>query len=127
MNSPDAHELLTVANETLLSRVLPAVPKELEYEVRMIARAMSISARELRQEHRIEEAGRKALAGVLGSGSGALSGDAQRLQLSQQIRRGDYDQPGADQDAMISALRQTNIGQLQLSNPRLVGSLKGSE
>ena len=81
MNSPDAHELLTVANETLLSRVLPAVPKELEYEVRMIARAMSISARELRQGHRIEEAGRKALAGVLGSGSDVLSGDAQRLQL----------------------------------------------
>ena len=43
MNRPDACELLEVARETLLKDVLPSVPENLRYEVRMIARGTATS------------------------------------------------------------------------------------
>lgn len=123
MNSPDAHELLTVASETLLSRVLPAVPKDLEYDVRMIARAMAISAREFRNGRSIEETEYNVLSGLIDS-NGHLNSADMRKSVSQAIRSGLYDERGPDRNALLEALRHITTGQLELSNPRLVDCKK---
>lgn len=127
MNSPDANELLTVASETLLSRVLPAVPKDLEYDVRMIARAMAISAREFSKGRSIEEAEYDVLSGLVDSKHGRSDSADMRQSLSQAIRSGLYDEHGPNRNALLEALRAITTGQLELDNPRLVARKKGPD
>jgi hypothetical protein len=45
LERPDASDLLATARETLLARLLPALPAGLHYEARMIANALGIAAR----------------------------------------------------------------------------------
>ena len=46
LEQPQAANLLETARETLLNKLLPALPAHLHYEARMIANAMAIAARE---------------------------------------------------------------------------------
>ncbi|MDF0750100.1 DUF6285 domain-containing protein [Marinobacter sp. 71-i] len=125
MNSPDANELLTVASETLLSRILPAVPKDLEYDVRMIARAMAISSRECGKGRSIEEAEYDVLSGLVNRKHGCLDAAEMRKSLSQAIRSGLYDEHGPNRNALLEALRAITKGELELCNPKLVDCKKG--
>ena len=60
MNQPDAHDLLVTAHEALLTHLLPALPKGLHYEGRMVASAMLIASRELAQAADCTEVERQA-------------------------------------------------------------------
>lgn len=124
MNSPDAFELLTIASETLLSRILPAVSQDLEYDVRMIAKAMSVSAQELRKGEEIAEAEYQLLSTLIDSNHELSSSEDLRKTVSQQIRTGFYDASGSGQVVLLKALRAITIGQLELSNPKLVDPMK---
>lgn len=124
MNSPDAFELLTIASETLLSRVLPAVSQDLEYDVRMIAKAMSVSAQELRKGEEIAEAEYQLLSTLIDSNHELSSSEDLRKTVSQQIRTGFYDASGSGRCVLLKALRAITIGQLELSNPKLVDPMK---
>lgn len=125
MNSPDANELLAIAIETLLSRVLPVVPKEREYDVRMIARAMAISQRELSKGSRIEETVYGVFSELVKGEHGSSEPADPRKLVAGDIREGRYDE-GAKQAVLQRALRQVTSGQLELSNPKLLGDWKGA-
>src|SRR5437879_230807 len=44
---PDANDLLGIAHDTLLQKLLPALPENLRYDARMIASAIAIALREI--------------------------------------------------------------------------------
>lgn len=91
---PDAHDLLLTARESLLQRLLPALPAELHYEARMLGNALAIAAR----EHIAAELAR------------ALTREAALA-----IRRGEH-----DDGALFAALLEHTRAKLRVSNPRLL-------
>lgn len=94
---PDAHDLLLTARESLLQRLLPALPAELHYEARMLANALAIAIREQAPA-------------TLADPARALTREA-----AQAIRRGEY-----DDGALFPALLEHTRAKLRVSNPRLL-------
>jgi hypothetical protein len=107
---PVADELLTAARTTLVATVLPAVPEDLRYAVRMIANAIAIAQR---------EAALPAPDGVLAAAlAGALPvppGVRADVALAQAIRAGAFD---ADAAPLLRALRTWTVARLAVSNPK---------
>ncbi|MDO6824165.1 MULTISPECIES: DUF6285 domain-containing protein [unclassified Marinobacter] len=122
MNRPDACELLEVARETLLKDVFPAVPENLRYEVRMIASAMGIAAREAKSGASVSQNEVAAYTDIL---SDALSVDPASLESSRQamkeaIRAGSFDAPGQKQEQLQAVLHKAVVNALAISNPKVV-------
>lgn len=106
MNSPDGNKLLMVASRTLFPRVLPAMPNDLEYNVRMIARAMAISARELWKGGSIEKAEYNIFWGLIDSKHGHLGPANLRRSVSQAIRSSLYKMTKALARPVVGAATQ---------------------
>lgn len=111
---PDAAELLAVAREELMKRLLPALPGALRYEALMVANAMAIAAR--------EAAAGAGAAAREAEGLRQLTGDASlpsgRRKLCEAIRRGDFDTAGPGRQALLRYLLDTTEGKLAISNPK---------
>lgn len=118
MNRPDACELLVTARELLMDRVFPAIPEALHYEVRMIANAMGIAAREARQGEALEDKERALLAGLLEDPAAARSLTDARAVLAAAIRKGQFDPPGARRRQAEAMLLAVTHDALTISNPR---------
>ena len=114
----DAQELLAVARQTLLTEVLPQVSGDTIYQVRMIANAMAIAAREVGEADRYAEDEQAALANLLEIDVG---GDATELsqRLCQWIDQGYFDHAG-EQQRLIAGLRSITVAKLRISNPKLL-------
>lgn len=115
MSRPSAPGLLLTARQLLLDELLPALPRELHYQARMIASAMVIAARDQQQSNRCADEERQHLQAFLDDASDAeLS--ALRKQLAGDIRRGQFDQ----HPQLNQGLRQINRSQLLINNPKAV-------
>ena len=118
MIQADAQELLIVARDTLLAEVLPKVSGDITYQVRMIANAMAIAAREINEADRLAEVEQKAMAKLLGADAvGSLADQSQWL--CEQIDRGCFDSD-EQQRRLIEGLRSITVAQLRISNPKLL-------
>jgi uncharacterized protein DUF6285 len=98
---PGGEDLLRVARDTLLGKLLPQLPPESHYTARMVANAMAIAGRELAQE------------------SKHVSADADTARLAAEIRAGRYDAPES-RAQLIERLREITRARLAVSNPRML-------
>lgn len=115
MSRPSAPDLLMTARQLLLDELLPALPRELHYEARMIANAMIIAARDQQQGSNCATGEQQQLQALLNNSStGELS--ALRRQLASAIRQGQFDQ----HPLLSQRLRQINHRQLAINNPKAV-------
>lgn len=124
MNRPDAPELLAAARATLMNDVLPSVPEHLRYEVRMIASAMGIAAREAATQSQTEAALFSEVLPESIAGSSTSSDDARRT-IAKAIRAGVFDTPGAQQQKLRAVLAKTVYNALMISNPKAAQSSEG--
>ncbi len=118
MNHPDASELLAAARETLMEDVFPAVPENLHYEIRMIARAMGIAAREAKQReqashHEVSFCSELFPESVF---VGTTSQEEARRVMARAIRAGQFDGEAAGAN-LHEILRQIVHNALMISNP----------
>jgi len=116
MSRPSAPALLQTARQTLFSHLLPALPRELQYEARMIANAMIIAVREQQMGDACTGQEREYLQSLLDSGQAALPPQELRRQLSLAIREGKFDQ----HDTLPARLLQITRSKLAISNPKAV-------
>lgn len=115
INQPDGAALLDVARRTLMERLLPALPPGDAYAARMVARAMGIAARELRQGQAFQADAASAIAGFLEqAGLGDLPADERTLGRLIRERR----LPAQCQPALAELLMALTRRKLALSNPR---------
>lgn len=86
--NPDGAELLAIAREVLRKELLPLLPKDKAYDVLMIANAMGIAERQLRQGESPMREEHRQLVELLGS-----AGDLAALNrlFAQRIRAGEMD------------------------------------
>ncbi|NWN91871.1 hypothetical protein HLV39_10255 [Marinobacter adhaerens] len=123
MNHPDAPELLAVARETLMNEIFPSVPEHLRYEVRMIASAMGIAAREAKAgEHVIQEeiALLSALLPEIAS-THPMTLETVRQEVADAIRAGTFDGQGGKARELQKTLEKTVVSSLKISNPKVAG------
>ncbi len=115
MSRPNAPDLLTTARQLLLDQLLPALPRELHYQARMIANAMIIAARDQQQGSSCVAQECRQLQTLLDApNNGDL--DELRKQLASAIRQGRFDQhPG-----LHRGLLQINRNQLAINSPKAV-------
>lgn len=72
-DSPDGARLLALARAALLEALLPALPKERQFEARLIANAMAIAARELTAGRAPLDADRTALSTLVGESDSEIT------------------------------------------------------
>ncbi|WP_449431720.1 DUF6285 domain-containing protein [Pseudomonas putida] len=113
---PDAENLLLTARLSVLEQLLPQLPEGLHYQARMIANAMVIAAREIKQGQAAAAEQGRVIQGLLQDAGCAQPDKA----LSAAIRRGDFDQPGARQEQLLSGLSKIVRADLAISKPKAV-------
>lgn len=72
-DAPDGARLLALARAALLETLLPALPKEKQFEARLVANAMAIATRELTAGRAPLDADRAALAGLVGDSDSEIT------------------------------------------------------
>ncbi|TDF84035.1 DUF6285 domain-containing protein [Pseudomonas sp. H9] len=119
MNPLTTCDLLACARELLLSELLPALPPQQHYEARMIANALAIAGREIEHSPACAQVQASALNSVLAlQGQGPLPGVQAQVLVSEQIRQGEYDAPGAAQHSLLAALQCITEARLNINNPK---------
>ncbi|WP_150302619.1 DUF6285 domain-containing protein [Pseudomonas saliphila] len=116
MSRPDATALLQTARQTLFSQLLPALPKELHYEARMMANAMIIAVREQQLGETCAAQEQAHLQTLLNTTDSQRSMQELRAQLGKAIRLGEFDQ----HDQLSALLLQITHAKLAISNPKAV-------
>lgn len=115
MSRPSAPDLLLTARQLLLDELLPALPRDLHYQARMIASAMIMAARDQQQGSQCAAEERQQLQALLDDSS-----EEDLLQLRKHlagaIRQGRFDH----QPQLQQSLRQINRSQLAINNPKAV-------
>ncbi|PCM43229.1 DUF6285 domain-containing protein [Marinobacter sp. ANT_B65] len=128
MNRPDARELLEAARETLMNDVFPSVPENLRYEVRMIASAMGIAAREAKMGAGVSQdevaAYKEVLPEAVAIDSASL--ESARKAMKDAIRAGSFDAPGQKQEQLQAVLQKAVLNALTISNPKVVPPSEGT-
>lgn len=109
---PPATDLLAVVMEYLESDVAPRVPSVQQFQLKIVARALSTVKRELEQGPSADAAEAKRLAALLRH-DGDL--DDQRAALARAIRHGDF---AVDDPALLAHLRETVEDALRINNPK---------
>lgn len=110
----EAPDLLEAARAALRGEVMPAVAPERRYEAAMVANAVGIAAREVRQGAAAREAERADLAAFYGDDGGAPLDDL-RSRLCRELRAGDV---GARGEARLRGLLLAAVRRrLAISNP----------
>ncbi|MBI1891709.1 MAG: hypothetical protein HYS18_13745 [Burkholderiales bacterium] len=130
---PNGQDLLLIAREELVKRLLPELPPSLRYEALMIANAMAIAAREFEsgRENDVREIGglRHLL---LGESPRTTDGEvlldhalkACRKKLCEEIRAGEFDPSGDKYGEFVRYLKTTVTDKVGISNPKLVAESK---
>lgn len=121
-NQPDARELLGIARETFIARILPVLPEDLRYTALMIANAMAIARREIDAGDESARAELQRLRALLSEDAPPIAdrpmatilAEYNRL-LAREIRAGRYDN---DNSAVLAHLRLTVEDRLAVSNPK---------
>lgn len=119
MIQADLQELLAVARSALLEQVLPHVNGDASYQVRMIANAMGIAAREARGAGPCAAEEQAVLSDLLGKEITADGLPQQRQQLCTLITSGCFDSD-AERQRLIQGLHRITVARLRISNPKLV-------
>ena len=111
---PPADDLLDVARAALLDQIVPLLPPEAQYTVRMAANAIAIARREARTRSMPQS-----LADELRAFAGSASDDERVLAcaLADRIRAGAFDEPES-RVRLHEALTQWTRARLAVSNPR---------
>lgn len=127
MNHPDAPELLAAARETLMNEVFPSVPAHLRYEVRMIASAMGIAAREANVGENVSQDEVALFSKILPESIviGSTPLESARRAMTEAIRAGSFDTAGQKQQQLQVVLQKVVLNALTISNPKVVGSSGG--
>jgi hypothetical protein len=127
-NLPGSADLLTIARETLISRLRPLLGEEGRYALAMVANAMAIAAREAEAGDAPAIAALARLDALYGKPARELSGDALRsaldehdARLARDIRAGRFDAPDERQRAVLEHLRASVEARLSISNPKSLG------
>ena len=122
LDRPDGSELLAVARQTLLERIVPALPEDLRYDALMVANAIAIAAREMSQTSQAIDRERAALAALLdASGQNLDLADLRRV-LGRRIRDGVFD--GARLPELRAVLRDAVAARVAISNPKLLAAAR---
>jgi hypothetical protein len=115
-NRPCGDELLEVARRVLLDELLPLLPPEKTYDVRMVANAMAIAARELKKQATGDVDSSEEIARFyrqIGADDPAHPSEAT---LARHIRERLIDQ--ADFQALHALLLSMTQAKLAVSNPK---------
>ncbi|NMG73705.1 DUF6285 domain-containing protein [Aromatoleum diolicum] len=129
-DEPTGEQLLDIARTMLREELLSALPTEKKHAALMIANAISIATRQLRNGEEGERREAEALSGLLGrSGQGEATGGADlRAQLrelnrefSRAIRAGRADS-GAWREAAGQHLSRVTRTKVMESNPKYLGA-----
>jgi hypothetical protein len=110
---PSAADLVALARDVLDGTLAPLLPPERRADAALVARAMAIAERELREGGAPIAAAEAELAALYGAG------DPERLlrRLADDIRAGAYDAAGARRAAVLRLLRAITAAKLRASNP----------
>ena len=113
---PDAKELLSIARETLMNAILPALPAASKYDALMIANALAIATREIElQAANVTREGERL--DVLANAAGI---DApSQASLCASIRAGAFDN-GEKRAALLDYLSQSIRDRVAVSNPKVL-------
>ena len=110
---PDGAALLDFARAALLRDLVPLLPAERQHEAALIARAITIAAREAAAGDAPLRACQAALAELLGEGDlGTLL-----RRMAAAIRAGDYDAPSPQRAQVRRLLWAITVQKLRESNP----------
>jgi hypothetical protein len=122
-DQPDAAELLTIAREALLDKLLPDLPEGLRYDALMIANAMAIATREL---HAGDDAALSEFARLNAlyaePGKNVSENDLHAAlveynrRLAMDIRGGRFD--SNERAALLDHLEKTTADKLAVANPK---------
>jgi uncharacterized protein DUF6285 len=110
---PDGARLLELAQETLMRELATQLPEDQRQEIALIARAMTIAARELDAARAPPAICHAALAQLYGEGDA----DSLMRRLAREIRAGAHDAPGPKRDEVRSLLWAMTREKLRVSNP----------
>lgn len=116
-DTPHTSELLRIARQSLLERVLPAVPAGIAREVRMVAHAMAIAQRSWAEQPGASAAERWRLQALYPSDLQRTTEELDRA-LAAELRQWRF---GADpaREALVRAhLRQSTVEKLRENNPK---------
>jgi len=113
IDPPDGAGLLDVARRILLDELLPLLPSDKTYDARMIARAMAIAERELRQG----DAAAKDATGLIAAflRQAGIQAEPTEEALAELIRQETI--PPRDSHALRQLLAALTRAKLALSNP----------
>ena len=114
-DQPDGEALLEAARRLLLDELLALLPAERRYDGLMIANAMAIAARELRDAGAGSTAAAQRLGAFFEDATAAPDALARRLVVD--IRAGRFDD-GSARERLIGLLRAELRGRLAISNPK---------
>jgi hypothetical protein len=126
-NCPDAAELLAIARETLLARLLPALPEASRYDALMIANAMAIAARELAAGDVAAQSELARLNALYAESGKDVSGNTLHIALKDYNRRLTADIRGGrfddrERTALLDHLEKTAVDKLAVANPKALKS-----
>lgn len=117
INEPGGDALLDAARKVLMDELLPLLPRAESYQLRMVARAMGIAARELASGAASEAHAAGLIAQFL-AGAGLPDLPADEATLARLIRTGRL--PPTAQGQLPVLLAALTRGKLALSNPRFL-------
>ena len=127
-NRPDGADLLRVARRLLREELAQSIPRELRYEVLMVANAMAIAEREAEAEDKDLQEEFRMLEELYGAKTAEKAGS--RLEekvsvlnrrLAKDIRAGILD--GACAQGVRALLRAQIIARLRISNPKYLKTM----
>lgn len=116
MSRPNISDLLKTARQLLFSELLPALPKELHYQARMIANTMIIAAREQQLGQDVNKLEQTHLQSLLSNSISKLTLQELRICISKAIRQGEFDEKKQLSDTLL----KTTQNKLAISNPKAV-------
>jgi uncharacterized protein DUF6285 len=118
LDRPEARDLLGIARQHLLQRILPVLPEALRYDALMVANALAIAAREIELAAQAQARDRAAIAALLPDAPPDAEIVALRSALCREIRRGSYD--AGRRAELLAGLRASVEARLAISNPKLL-------
>lgn len=131
-DAPDGVQLLTLARAALLETLLPSLPKDKQFEARLVANAMAIAARELEAGRGPMDGDVDALAALFDERDGDIMAKSETREealerlswrAAAEIRSGRRD----GQRALYDVLLRSVAWRLAESNPRALPETHGNK
>ncbi len=116
---PDGAALLEAARRLLLEELIALLPAERRYDGLMIANAMAIAARELRDAGTSAAAAARRLAAFYAATAEDGAGEALSRRLAADIRAGRFDD-GPARERLVALLREGLRDRLAIANPKML-------